>query len=467
MHTAGAASSRMPSRAVRNWLQLVVQVGLFVGVPACVQVLAERTTHRFDLTPTAALSFSAPARQVLAQVSEAMTVTVFHRRGERARYVELLRRVQAQNAHITVALYDLDRYPERARALGVTRYGWAAIEYEGRRVVVAADPQEQLIGGVLRAIRGRARRVGFTTGHGERTPGGDNQSLGRFTAALANENEVAEPVSLLDGAVPPDTDLVVVAGPRHDFLPVELMALVEYLKAGGALLLLLDPGPLPEVTRFLSSLGVVLGDDFIVDRTRRVVGTDGLAAVVEQFRPGNPVTDGGATPLESGVVLPSARSVDVTGDEVPGVDGEAFARVGESAWAMADADRARRGEEPSAARHDRRGPVPVAVLLQVGRPGGERPGRAVVIGDVDFATDAYLDLLGNRDLALNAVAWLVGEDALAGERHAPVPEVLRPLSPLVLTEVQARGILIGSAIMPPVLVFVCGVVLVGRGRRRG
>src|SRR5262245_34714866 len=193
MRAAGAVSGRMPSRAVRSWMHLLVQVVLFVGVLACVQVLAERTTHRFDLTPTAALSFPAPARQVLAQVSEPMTITVFHRRGERARYVELLRRVQAENAHITVALYDLDRYPERARALGVTRYGGAAIEYAGRRVLVAADQQEQLIGGVLRAMRGRARRVGFTTGHSERTPGGDNQSLGRFTAALANENALAEP----------------------------------------------------------------------------------------------------------------------------------------------------------------------------------------------------------------------------------------------------------------------------------
>jgi hypothetical protein len=222
-----------------------------------------------------------------------------------------------------------------------------------------------------------------------------------------------------------------------------------------------------EMTRFLASLGVTLGDDLIVDRVRQVVGTDGLAAVVEQFRPGNPVTDAGERTLESGAVLPSARSVDVSGEDIPGVDVQAFARVGESAWAMQDAERARRGEEASVAHHDRPGPVPVAAIVQVARSGDGRPGRAVVIGDADFASDAYLDLLGNRDLALNAVAWLVGEEELAGERTSPVPEVLRPLSPLVLNDVQARGLLIGSAVIPPVFVLACGVILVSRGRRRG
>ena len=76
---------------------------------------------------------------------------------------------------------------------------------------------------------------------------------------------------------------------------------------------------------------------------------------------------------------------------------------------------------------------------------GARRGRLVVVGDADFASDAYLDLLGNRDLALNAVAWLAGEEALGGRAaEADVPEIMRPLSPLVLTEPQARAIFLGA-----------------------
>jgi ABC-type uncharacterized transport system involved in gliding motility auxiliary subunit len=310
----------------------------------------------------------------------------------------------------------------------------------------------------------------FTTGHGERAPGGAPDSYGRLASALATENYAPEGVGLFDGRVPADADLVVVAGPKSDFLPVELDALAGYLKGGGGILMLLDPGSLPNLGRFLASLGIVLGDDFIVDRERKVLNTEGLAAVVELFKRGNPVTDAVTRPIESGVVLPSARSVDV-GGEVPGVQAESVARTSPTAWAVADPARARRGEEPSKAHGDTPGAAPVMVVAEVGATatgnGARRPGRLVVVGDADFASDAYLDLLGNRDLALNAIAWLAGEEVLAGTRAKRVPEIIRPLSPLVLREPEARAIFVLCVVALPALVFAGGAGLVLARRRRG
>src|SRR5262249_45365625 len=166
---------------------------------------------------------------------------------------------------------------------------------------------------------------------------GDAQGVGRLAAGLEAENFDLDVVSLLDGPLPVDTDLVIVAGPRHDFLPAELDVLAGHLKAGGGLVLLLGPGSLPNLSGFLESMGLVLGDDFVVDHEHRVLATDGLAAVVEHFRRGNPVSEPDRNPIESGVVLPSARTVDVA-REVPGVAAESIARTADSAWAMADAD---------------------------------------------------------------------------------------------------------------------------------
>src|SRR5439155_1021260 len=181
-------------------------------------------------------------------------------------------------------LLDLDRFPERARSLGVSSYGRAAIEYAGRRAVVLAAPEEELAGGIRRVVQGRSRRLVFTTGHGERPPGGGAEGYGRLAAALAAENYAAEVVSLVDGPVPDRADVLLVAGPRHDFLLPELDAVAGYLRAGGGVVMLLDPAPLPNLARLLASMGIRLGDDMIVDRERRVLGTDGLAAVVELFK---------------------------------------------------------------------------------------------------------------------------------------------------------------------------------------
>ncbi len=451
------------TRTARGWGQLGLQAALLVCALGLVQVVADRTNRRVDLTPGREMTLAPVTRQILAEVRAPLRVTVFHRRGERAPHLDLLRRFRRFAPALEFELLDLDRHPDRARALGVTGYGRAAVEYEGRRTVAPALPEEELAGAILHVVRGRARRIAFTTGHGERPPGGGDDGLGRLAAALAAENFTTDTVSLLEGPVPDGTDVVVVAGPRQDFAPRELDELTGHLERGRAVLLLLDPEPLPNVTRFLAGMGVRLGDDFVVDRARRVLGTDGLAAVVELFKRGNPISDAPGNPIESGVVLPSARTVDVVAP-VPGVAAESIARTSPSAWTVADPARARRGDEPSRAKRDVPGSASVAVVAEVGQ---DPRGRLVVVGDADFASDAYLDLLGNRDFAMNAVGWLAGEERLVGRRKNEVPEILRPLSPLVLTEPQSRAIFVAVTVVEPGLVLLAGLVVVGIRRRRG
>jgi hypothetical protein len=454
------------SRAVRGWGQLALQVLLLLVALGLLQVVLERTNRRFDLTPTRSLSLSPVTEKLLAEVREPLHLTVFHRRGERQMYAGLLDRLRAANPRVGFTLYDLDRYPERARGLGVKEYGRAAIDYAGHRIVVGALPEAELAGGILRVLRGQPRRVVFSTGHGERVPGGDAESYGRLAQALEAENYAIDAHAFLDGPAAPETDLVVVAGPRHDFLPHELNALGQHLERGGGLLVLLDPGPLPNLSRFLAALGIRLGDDFIVDRGQRVLGTDGLVAMVELFKRDNPVSDAAANPIRSGVVLPSARTVDVIGEG----GAQSIARTSPSTWVMADLGRARRGEEPSAAHRDAPGAASVVVMAEVQAAGnghGSRAGRLVVVGDADFASDAYLDLLGNRDLALSAVAWTAGEAVLTGARPGDDSHVQGPLSPLVLTEAQARTIFLAGVVVEPGLVLLGGLAMVGLRRRRG
>ena len=457
----------MNGRALRQWGQLGLHVTLMVTGLVLVQIVAERTNHRIDLTVGRELSLSSVSEQVLREIVAPVHVTAFYRRGTRAQYAPLLERLRAVNAQVDYELLDLDRYPERARTLGVTQYGSAAVESQGRRVVVAALPEADIVGGILSVVRGHARRLVFTTGHGERSPSSREDGYGRFVAALEVENRHAASVSLTAEAIPDGTDGVIVGGPRHDFLPGEVARLATYLRGGGSVLLLLEPGPLPNLTALLTSLGIRLSDDFLVDRERSVIGTDGLAVIVELFKRGNPISEPGGIVLETGVVLPSARSVDVT-SETPGVTAEAIARTAPSAWAMLGPERARRGDAPSAEAHDVPGGASVMVMAEIGPPGDDaRRGRLVVVGDADFASDAYIDLLGNRDLALNAVAWLTQEPALAGTRPTRANEVFRPLSPLVLSESQARSLLVGLAVLQPGLVLIAGIVVVGLRRRRG
>jgi ABC-type uncharacterized transport system involved in gliding motility auxiliary subunit len=452
-------------RVARGWLQLLAQVAAVVFVAACLQVVADRTNRRFDLTASAALTLAPITTQVLGELAAPLHVTVFYDRGNRGQYGALLKRLTAASSRVVPTLYDLDRYPERARSLGVPGYGYAVVEYDGRRVVVPAASEAQLTGGILKAVRGRARRIGYVVGHGERAPGGSGEGYGRLVSALEAENYALDPVTLEAPEVPGATDVLVVAGPARDLPPAALDRLAAYLRGGGSVLFLLDPAPLPNLAHFLASLGITLGDDLIVDRERRILATDGLAAVVELFKQGNAITGSATSPIDQGVVLPSARTVSAA-DGPAENRAESIARTGDTAWAMADGERARRGDAPSVAAGDRQGPLDVMVMVEV--PGAAaQDGRLVVVGDADFASDAYYDVLGNANLALNAVAWLAREDALAGEREKQIPEVARPLSPLVLTEAQSRSLLLAMVMVQPALVLALGIGVVGVRRWRG
>jgi ABC-type uncharacterized transport system involved in gliding motility auxiliary subunit len=85
--------------------------------------------------------------------------------------------------------------------------------------------------------------------------------------------------------------------------------------------------------------------------------------------------------------------------------------------------------------------------------------RLVVVGDSDFATNAFFGLQGNGDLFLNAVRWLAAdEDFIAIRPKEPQDR------PLTLTESQARTSFYVSMILFPLAILVAGVTVWVRRR---
>jgi ABC-type uncharacterized transport system involved in gliding motility auxiliary subunit len=81
------------------------------------------------------------------------------------------------------------------------------------------------------------------------------------------------------------------------------------------------------------------------------------------------------------------------------------------------------------AGQDRQGELSVAAAVDeppnlYAADGRREPARLVVIGDVDFATNAHLNKSGNADLVLNSVDWLARREELIAVR-ARVPESRR------------------------------------------
>jgi ABC-type uncharacterized transport system involved in gliding motility auxiliary subunit len=96
--------------------------------------------------------------------------------------------------------------------------------------------------------------------------------------------------------------------------------------------------------------------------------------------------------------------------------------TGEDSWAERDLDRFYNEGAAEFGEGDLRGPVSIAVAGTVdlesdaapdagaGEAEGERgPGRLVVFGDADFASNEMIGAYLNRDLFVNSVNWLLGD----------------------------------------------------------
>ena len=451
---------KLPSR---QWLHFALVVALAIGIAGFVQAIAERHSLRWDLTPMQSYSLSEVSQKLLGLMPDPIEATAFTSRDDVGKVTDLMRLFQGAAPNFRYEILDLDRHPGRAREAGVDRYGKAVIRYQGRDVVVDAQREQSVTAGLTLLKRGRATRIAFLEGHGERALDDVSAPIGygELRQALARESYEVDRVNLMNAGEldAKAVDLVIVAGPKNDLLEAETEALDRYLAGGGHVALLIDPVPLPNLARFAARHGIESPLDIVVDRSNQIFGADPFHVRIPTYER-HPITGSSTTPALFAV----ARSVDAN-KAFTGAKAESVASSLPDAWATRDFERATRAGEPPRPKEDREGPVPVMAAASWSTEAGEA--RLVVVGDSDFAANSMLGLLGNRDLVLNAVGWSVSAGELVAARPPSEVMALRPLSPLVLTTRTGHAIFLALVILEPALVLAIGTTIALRRRWRG
>lgn len=462
------APRHLLSPALRGWLQLALQVALALVLFAVLELLATRHNRRVDLTPAKTFELSASARQVAAALDRPMRVTAFFNSQSadaRRDMADLLEQFAVAAPDFTYRLLDLDRSPALAGKYGVSSYNSGVLEVGEDRVRLRAIDEAELTAAMLSLSRDTARAVCFLTGHGERSPQDTDERAGysEMAKALSRERFGIDTLSTLPReGVPAHCTVLVLAGPSKDLLPGEAEALLRYLHGGGRVLLLVDPDAPPSVVGFLKGVGIEARPDLIVDEQNRFVGADSYLPQVLRFR-----AETFHNELTAPAVLSLARPVGPLGEHPPGVTVVSIAATSPESWAMVDTATPPDGEPRFRREVDQPGPLSVGALATFAPATPDAPpGRLMVFGDSDLATNFYLDLLGNRDLILSAVAVLAEDPALVAVRRKHQPG--GTLSPISLTAAQSRAVFWAGVLATPLAALAIGAVVgVRRLRRRG
>jgi hypothetical protein len=287
-------------------------------------------------------------------------------------------------------------------------------------------------------------------GHGERRlTGNANHDLGDFGKQLQSKGLKLGTVNLgIAQAIPDNAAVLVIASPQVDLLPGEVEKVKRYVEKGGNLLWLIDQEPLHGLQPVAEYLSLILSPGTVVDPAARQLGLPQADAVVHAYGNHAIVRD---FPLNA--VFPFARQIGV----VEGKEWHAFplVEVAPQGWLES-------GEASDSAKFDRdrdaAGPVTIGYALE--RPVEDRTQRVVVIGSAHFLANTYLGLLGNLDLGINVVNWLVGDDDLITIQPRAAVD-----SSLTLGRVSLFSIAGGFLILLPAAFLAAGGAMWWRRRR--
>jgi ABC-type uncharacterized transport system involved in gliding motility auxiliary subunit len=226
----------------------------------------------------------------------------------------------------------------------------------------------------------------------------------------------------------------------------------RHLAGGGAVMVMIDPRARTNLDERVREWGADLGEDVVVDPVLSLL-REPTAPLAGGYAEGHVIAKSlGRT------VFPMVRSVTVSASS--GLEPVVF--TADSSWAERDLDTWIQTGRAMLGDTDLAGPVAVAVAGRptMGTPGGSA-GRLIVMGDSSFATNEFFDTFSNRDLLMNTVSWLVGDDAQIAVR----PNVARASS-VELTEGQFQAIQYLSLFVLPEGIALAGVLMWWSRRRR-
>lgn len=428
---------------------------------------------RWDLTPSKRYSLSDFDKRVLENVKQPIKVMAFVRTEDPA-YLELadlLFQVAAFTPMVTYQVIDVNKAPGLARQYGVSTYGEVVVESGGRRRDFDNARSDLLIPALLQISNVTNKHIYFTVGHGERDLFDTDRNLGysNWRGMLEQNNYQIDNVSLFAGGVPEDAAEVVILGPRKDFLPEELAALGKYLAKGGHLIVFIDPYGSPSLVKFLKNYYLDFTDRTVVDSAYRLTAGEILTTQIPLYSKESAITRSMSAPA----VFSMARGVDITGkpgDKAPdGLvfdRGDAFLRSSHESWASGDPKAVTTGITEFQAGRDVKGPIPVGSEIDLAVNGDthvpiEQMARVVGFGSSAFPSNQFLEMLGNRDLAVSAINAMAGDEMFIASR-----ERLNKASAagFYVTDAQARGTLYLGAFLEPLILFAIGLSVFVRRR---
>ncbi len=483
----------LKTRQFKYGTNAVILTSIVVVIAIFLYGFAYHFSTRVDLTEAKEFSLSKKTIEVLKSLDRDLTIIQFSRAGElKTRKInDLLQAYAGKSRRIKIKTVDPEQDPLSAEEFNIRDFNTVVFESDQTRKIVSPreifvasfapgqyQKKEEFYGekaftnAIYSLIHPTSPAIYFLQGHEEKDMDlADSNGYSEIKEALLNEKYEIKTLNFYeDREFPKDCAVLVIAGPQKKILPREQQIILEYIKQGGRIMILIDPLTKPGLELVLHELGVEKGDNIVVDPERGVRTLFGQRTtwIIPDYK-SHPIVDELAK-RNIGIVLVGARSIERRFGDTTGIMTNSFLVSSKEGWGETNFSTS---EAEYNKRADLKGPVSlaIAVTMDVEIPQEEvssdviktpttKPQKikAVVVGDSDFASNGSLDFPANRDFFLNSIGWLTDR-----EESIDIRPKTHDFKTVLMSNSQAIFVLTFTRfVYPPLILLVGGIIWIRR-----
>jgi ABC-type uncharacterized transport system involved in gliding motility auxiliary subunit len=415
--------------------------------------LSIRYSVQTDITGNAANTLSPASQQLLKSLPDKIQITAFIKKSRpiRDQISQLIARYRRHKPNIALNFIDPESQPDKTRELNISTTGIILVEYQGRQEKISFLDESSMTNALLQLASAKERWITFITGHGERSPDGvANFDLSQFSKELARRKINTQSINLAAlPAIPDNSALLVISAPAVPLLPGEVDIIKQYISKGGNLLLLAEPDN--KQLSILESVSLRQLPGTIVDNNSKLYGINDPSFVLVSEYLQNPITQG----FQTITLYPTTAALEVA--EESEFQADVLVSSSSQSWTETTLQGQIRFDADS---NEKQGPLNLAYALTRDLDNKTQQ-RIVAIGDGDFLANAYIGNVGNLEMGLRIVNWLIHDD-----RFINIPAKSAVDSNLQLTKTTVAVIGFGFLIVLPFLLLSAGFLIWRKRKQR-
>lgn len=406
-------------------IQGLIFIILFLSIVGMLAWLSKQYNVEADWTATSRNTLSEASIKLAQRLPDKFTFTAFARDSDlipaRKTIQDIVGRYQKHTDKIELIFIDPETNPDLTRKMGIAVEGEIVVEHQGRSEHIKSANEENITNTLQRLMRSGERTVLFVTGHGERNPiGRANHDLGQFAVHLKKKGINAETISLTESlTIPEDASVLVIASPQVKYLEGEVKIIRDFVKKGGNLLWLQDPGSKFNLDVLANDFGIDFYPGVVVDPSTELLGIpDPTFSLVVQY-PNHVISND----FDRLTLYPRAAGINHEAVKEEWNKTALLQTVSRS-WSEA-------GELKGAIQYDQgvdtAGPITIGLTLSRDVKSDKkdqkaRQQRIAIIGDGDFLSNSYLGNQGNQDMGHAIINWLSNDDSFIDIPSATAPD---------------------------------------------